>query len=139
MYDSPVDSSVAEAAAVGEEHYFADDDEHPLRWLQPTPPQSPQPLVALHVPQAWNVGILDVMSEAMKSAHHDLNSMFYREGSDGSTTVSEDGNIPPSQCGDIVSSGLPQSWMSLATVPQLPPPRPPPLAPAPEVLPSAAA
>lgn len=95
-------------------------EEHPLRWLQPTPPQSPQLTVALHAPEASNMNILDVIGEATRCSQHEL-SMHDREkgGSDGSTTVSDDGFAPSlSQGLDGASAGpmmeaappLPQPW-----------------------------
>jgi len=65
----------------------AEDEEHPLQWLQPTPPHSP---MALFLPITWNMSIAKVLWEAMSSTSHDSATCARDATSDASTNVSED-------------------------------------------------
>jgi len=105
------------------------DQEHPLQWLQPTPPRSPELRVAYHVPQAWSMNMLDAIGAALSGTNHHPSVVAKAGVSDGSTTVSEDGITPPSCGWDHLGSedyfgrdccSQAKQWMSLSTVPPLP-------------------
>lgn len=92
------------------------EEEHPLEWLQPTPPHSPP--MAFYLPLTWKVSIADVLGEATSSTSHD--PCAFACMSDTSTTVSEDWDAQLDQgCQDANSR-----WQSLPLPPQFTPPIP---------------
>jgi len=78
-----------------------DVEEHPLQWLQPTPPHSP---MALFLPIVWNFSITSVRGEAMSSTSYDSATCAGEVTSDASTTVSEEHSASLDEVSDDGSS-----------------------------------
>jgi len=78
-------------------------EEHPLQWLQPTPPHSP---MAMYLPIAWNVSFARVDGEAMSSTSLG-SAVCVREAiSDASTIFSEDHDAFQDELSEDGSSGI---------------------------------
>jgi len=84
-------------------HAAEEAEEHPLQWLQPTPPHSP---MALYLPIAWNVSFANVDAEAMSSTSHDSAVCVRETISDASTTFSEDHDAFQDELSEDGNSGI---------------------------------